>query len=108
MRKAFYVTHKSYYFEKCNDDGLEIMIGDYPEGGGTTGEFCIRWCDLGGNLVPQLRAYDDSWRVLSEMQDLLQLLAYNDDKCITPDGLIKELLALKYVDLTSYSKEGIR
>ena len=103
MRKGFHATYRAYYAGSTGEDEPEIMIGDYPKGGGTHGEFAIRWKMLGDDWCPYLHAYDDSWKVLSEMQDLMMLLANYNNKSITPDQLIKELIALHYVDLTKYS-----
>lgn len=47
-----------------------IQIGMYYESGGCDGEFKIVWDNIG----IQLRAYDDSWEVLSKMPELIDLM----------------------------------
>ena len=56
----------------------EIMIGMYSPEGGTSGEFAIRWTDLGGKPVPMLCAFDDSWSALQHFGDVLAKLAEVD------------------------------
>lgn len=108
MRKAFYITHKQYYFREDHTFMLpnvkyEIMIGDYPEEGGTRGEFSIRWTELGEELVPKLGVYDDAWLVLSKMPELIDLLASYDNQSISVDEMVEKLLELGYDDITSYT-----
>lgn len=100
-RYGFIVSHEAWY-RSAVGVRREIMIGDYPEGGGTTGEFSIRWHSLGGDLSPRLEAFGDSWEVLSDMIDrygFLRLL-HNSGEDATPEQVVNLLLALEFEDLT--------
>ena len=110
MRKAFSITHKQYYFREDRafmlpDVKYEIMIGDYPEEGGTKGEFGVRWTELGGSLVPQLEVYDDAWGVLNKMPELISFLAEHDNECISIDEFVEGLQSLGYIDDTNYVRK---
>ena len=47
-------------------DRVEINISDSAPGGGTRGEFAIRWHQISGpGMTPRLEAFDDSWEFLA-------------------------------------------
>ncbi len=58
MIKGFHHQSRAWYGKKllaldreeCHVD--EIMIGFYAPEGGTTGEFAVRWMDLGHEITP--------------------------------------------------------
>lgn len=66
------------------------MVGFYgiePDGGGTTGEFAIRWTKLGAKITPVLCVYDDAWDTLWECRDVLERLAQIDGQDVEPDAI---------------------
>ena len=67
--KAFFIPHEAWYKDVVFGEP-HIYIGMYYERGGTDGEFKIVWDDIG----IQLRAYDESWKVLSNMPELIDLM----------------------------------
>lgn len=77
-----------------------LCIGFYPKEGGTTGEFMIEWEDIGPYVAPRLKAFDDSWHALSQMPELLQLMANWDGEHKRPEELSKALVDLGFTDLT--------
>ena len=101
-KRMFTQLSRAWYAEaNLRHDLLdEIMIGFYHPGGGTTGEFAIRWEELGGESTPRLEAFDDSWSALWEFRDLLEKLAEVDDQDITPVQLCDILISLGIEDNT--------
>lgn len=82
-------------------DKVEVVtVGLYHHEGGTTGEFQISWSFLGGKLVPELSAFDDSWGALLQFRDLLESMAGIDDKNIEPNQFCELLISLDIVDAT--------
>lgn len=95
--KAFMVTNEAFYARSLPPDRPnEIMIGFYYEEGGTDGEFAIRWRDV----APRLEVFEDAWKALKQMPELLDLLAQMDGKNITPKELSSELLKIGFKDYT--------
>ena len=78
----------------------EIMIGFYHPGGGTTGEFAIRWVELGGSPAGMLCSFDDSWSALWEFRDLLERLSGLDGLNPSPGEIVKLLEELGVEDAT--------
>ena len=78
----------------------EVMIGHYSPGGGTSGEFGIRWHSLGGGDIPRLEAFNDSWHTLYHCQNLLAYLADHDDEPMSPEELCEWLVENGFKDLT--------
>ena len=101
-------THlsRAWYGEACLRDRLagcvdEITIGMYDlTGGGTSGEFAIRWIELGGENVPRLEAFSDSWDALGQFRDLLAELARLDSTNPTPSKICEVLVSLGIEDAT--------
>jgi hypothetical protein len=85
--RAYYDLRKY----KTSDTDWEISFGLHSPGGGTIGEIIMHWVHLGDRMVPQLQAFDDSWRILSCFSDLMAILAKHDSDNITPDDFIKIL-----------------
>lgn len=67
--KAFNIPYEAYYKNIVLGEP-HIYIGFYYEGGGADGEFKISWEKAG----IQLRAYSDSWEVLTKMPELIELM----------------------------------
>lgn len=109
--KGFYRSSQAYYHspDMCrNGVKCDIMVGDYVPGGGTTGEFAIEWVELCGRVIPQLRAWHDSWKVLSSMPELLNVLANTSTECVSEEMMYVFLLGLGYEDLTPYTRGSDR
>ena len=108
--RSFHHTSAAWYGEsamKCTSYDDEIIIGIYHAEGGTTGEFIVRWMQLGGESTPQLQAFNDSWEVLGlRFNDLLFAMAEIDDKRVTPDEFCELLKGLGIEDWTAYTQGG--
>lgn len=100
--RGYMHTGEAWYSRVLTDDRVidEVMIGDYPEGGGTSGEFSIVWEGLCGTPTPQLRAFCDSWGMLAQCRDLIDALSKHDDTNITPKQLCELLDSLGFKDKT--------
>lgn len=102
-KRGFYHVSKSIYADGKtwkNGEFDEITMGFYHPDGGTTGEFCITWTQLG----PQLRVFDDAWSALSGFSDLLGVLATHDGESLTPEAVITLLKELGIEDETPYER----
>lgn len=100
-RLGFYWTSKMYpkQFGLDKDCIDEVVIGDYPEDGGTTGEFTIQWMQVGKDIVPVLKVYDDAWKILQESQ-IGKILSGLDNKNVEPEKFVKILTINGFVDLS--------
>lgn len=78
----------------------EVMVGLYRKDGGTSGEFAVRWSNVGGKSVPRLEAFDNSWAALGQFQDLLVAMSMIDDQGITPTAFCELLKSLGISDRT--------
>jgi len=79
------------------------MIGMYADddrGGGTSGEFAIRWLHVGGRQVPRLEVFDDAWNALTRFDDLLKWLASVDGRNVTPRQVADALVSMGVKDMT--------
>ena len=77
------------------------MIGFYPAGGGASGEFAIRWRDIGlAFLSPRLECYDDGWSALANMPDLIAALAEIDGSSPSLNDVVGMLKDLGYREWT--------
>ncbi|MCK5602949.1 hypothetical protein KAR91_13790 [Candidatus Pacearchaeota archaeon] len=109
--KGFTHLSKSWYGEanlrnsKYTD---EIMIGFYSPEGGTSGEFGVRWQQLGGKSTPQLQVFNDGWHAFAEMPELISRLKELDDMHVTPDDLSKILIDIGFKDLTQLEQDGLK
>ena len=96
---AFDLNTRMWWYQ--HGDAPEIMIGDYQhEDGGcdSRGEFAIRWHTLGGENVPRLEMYDDSWLCLVDPQfaSLAAWMADHADQNVTPDAVCAALESLGF------------
>lgn len=106
LSKAWYGKSCLAAYETC-DCVDEIMVGMYSEGGGTTGEFGIRWSVLDGKFVPQLQVYSDAFEVLvHQFTDLLAVLVSMDGTDPTPEQISAHLIRLGVKDLTELTMPG--
>ena len=78
MKKVFFCPNLAYYAKSIGNDEIETYISLSADGGGTHGEFKFKWVDVAGRLVPRLEAFDDGWKALSQMPELIELLAELD------------------------------
>ncbi len=67
--KAFIIPYETWYKDVVSGEP-HIYIGMYYENGSCDGAFRVVWDNIG----IQLRAYDDSWEVLSHMPELIGLM----------------------------------
>ena len=67
--KAFTIPYEAWYKSVVAGEP-HIYVGMYYESGGCDGEFII----VCKNIGIQLRAFDDSWEVLSRMPELIDLM----------------------------------
>lgn len=100
--RGFHQSNKAHYADVIGH--IETMIGIYPGDGnqGTCGEFAIRWIKVGTKVPPQLQVFDDAFKALSSMPDLIQALA-NMPEDFTQDDLKALLLSIGFRDLTAYA-----
>ena len=104
--RGFYRCSKAWYADKNRD--TEIAIGMYDPEGGTSGEFSVKWSELGSRIVMQLRAYDDSWSALACFADLLAGMANMDSDKISEPEFANFLTAIGVKDLTPYNRNEKR
>ena len=104
--RGFHWLSKAYYAKNINRDCHdEIMIGDYCEDGGTSGEFAIRWMSVANKITPRLEAFDDSWKVLNDYADILPHLAKLDSSDPSPETVVGILKQCGFEDMTAYTFE---
>lgn len=74
-RESWYARHFSQAEQRD-----EYRIGIYypDDGGGTTGEFLIRWEDVGDEATPRLEVWGDAWDALTRFPDLIEGLGAMD------------------------------
>ncbi len=85
----------------------EFMISLSSPGGGTYGEFAIRFHDFHKNerwrpteIAARLEAFGDSWRAIASRPDLINALALMDGMAQGPDEIRATLLGLGFDDVT--------
>jgi hypothetical protein len=101
--RGFTHLSEAWYGKAClanNDKVDELMIGFYHPDGGTTGEFAIRWTNLGGKITPRLEAFDDAWNALYEFRDVLAKLAEHDSEDMRPEAICALLVECGIEDMT--------
>lgn len=103
--KGFYIPCKSWYADAIGEKKEYIIIGMYTEYGGTQGEFRIEREKLG----IRLKAYNDSWETLSQMPELINLLAKIQRSGNEPtlEEFAEMLKELDYEDRTEYERSDI-
>ena len=98
--KAFSIPSEAWYKDVLNimSEKPHIQIGMYYENGSTDGEFRIVWDDIG----IQLRAYVDSWEVLSSMPELIDLMGRIQIEELNPtiEEFAEMLKGIGFKDLT--------
>ncbi|MFL9966899.1 hypothetical protein PQR02_39350 [Paraburkholderia sediminicola] len=97
LRREFYVNTASY----CRVMGVvsAVTFGLYRvEGGGTVGMLSVCWENLGNDVVPQMHAYYDSWRVLASFSDVLARMSEVTGKPCSPDEFCQILLDCGFVN----------
>lgn len=105
--RTFAILSQSWYAdasmvaERCAPGGDIVQIGFSNPQGGTSGEFRIKWMPLDGQMVPQLRAYDDSWSALAGFSDVLIKLAELDGTNPTVDQVVAILTSCGVTDVTA-------
>jgi hypothetical protein len=96
--RSFIHFSRAWYADACRplpgDAVDEVHLSDGRDG------FRISWHAINGCLAPRLEAYDDSWRALYAMDDVLALLHGLHDQNVTPEQLCTELARLGFVDVT--------
>ena len=102
-KRQFIQLSRAWYAEtflpnsRLND---EVTVGMYHPEGGTTGEFAIRWSEIGGKIVPMLCAFDDAWDALMMFRDVLEVMASVNDQNVTPDRFCELLIECGVEDAT--------
>lgn len=100
--KAFIIPGEAWYKDIIKEEPY-ITIGIYCESGGTEGGFKIVWEDLGIRLM----AFHDSWEVLSQMPELIELMTGISKKKMNPT--VKEfaemLKDIGFKDVTERSRK---
>lgn len=98
--RGFYVLSEAWYSKRLPEREAEIMVGFYHPDGGTSGEFAIRWVDIGAYKAPRLEVFNDSWETLTHFSDLLQELAKLDGKRPVVDDVKAILIQIGLKDRT--------
>ena len=102
--RGFHHMSATYYGREMlrgMDYSDEVVIGFYDEqGGGTSGEFTIKWVTLGGESVPKLQLFSDAWDALFQMQDLMAALSELDASDPAPSQICDLLIGLGFTDFT--------
>lgn len=101
--RSFIHFSRAWYASACRPlpDGAvdEVHLSDGTDG------FRISWHALNGCLSPRLEVFDDGWRALYAMGDLLALLHGLNDQNVTPERLCAELSRLGFLDATPLEQE---
>lgn len=105
--RGFHVTAEAWYSKSPSTapDKPEIMFGLYAISGGTRGEMSIKWHELAGKSVPRLEVFDDGWKVLYTFADVLEAMANEDNRNITPKQFCDILMRCGFKDLTERDRK---
>jgi hypothetical protein len=89
LRREYHVNSESY----CRVMGIvaAVTFGLYGKGGGTAGQLCVFWVELGHEVTPQLQAYRDSWHVLATFPDLISRMGEATAQTFSPDAFCQLL-----------------
>ncbi len=102
-KKGFSQYSKAWYSKGqplANNQIDKLNISLINEDDVEVSSFIIEWGELSGNVVPRLKVFDDAWRALSLMPELIQYMASIDD-CNKPiDDFVKDLIDLGFIDKT--------
>jgi hypothetical protein len=76
----------------------EIYFGFYHKDGSTVGELRVRWYKIGneGQLAPKLEVFNDAFKVLLMMPDLLEWFGKKDSINFTPAEFMEALKKLGF------------
>lgn len=101
--KAFTIPYEAWYKDVVILGEPHIQIGMYYEDGSCAGEFKIVWDNIG----IQLRAYDDSWEVLRNMPELIDLMGRIRIEELNPTivEFAEMLKGIGFKDITEREKE---
>jgi hypothetical protein len=100
--RGFKWSNKAWYAEENGIKNGLVHFGIYSLEGGTTGEMCMEWIDLGGKNVPTLNVFNDAWENLAGFKDIIDVLGSLDGKNITDADFVEMLQDHDFTDLTSY------
>ena len=101
MKKNEFV--KGFYI--CIDDGCEkkphLLIGNYAPDGTCEYEFLLAWSVVGGKDAIELRVYDDAWKCLVDMPELMSYLAQFEPDTLIPsiDTFAEQLKSIGFIEL---------
>jgi hypothetical protein len=103
--RGFIWANRAWYAKASGIKNAVVYFGIYDEYEGTEGEMAMAWIDICSRKVPQLKAFDDSWKVLAGFADVIKAMAKADNKNITEEGFVKILKDCGFRDLTKYTDE---
>lgn len=103
--RGYYRFSKAWYATDRDVERSTVMLGMYYPDNGTIGEISLEWETIGDQKVPVLTAYDDSWKVLPKLGDLMKEMARWNDKNITEEQFVQLLNKTGFTDLTLYHQE---
>lgn len=102
--RGYYRFSKAWYATDTDRREPSIGLGMYYPDGSTTGELSIKWQSVNNKLVPQLQAFDDSWKALSTFSDLFEKMAKWDDQNMNEKQFAALLNEFGFTDLTPYKR----
>jgi hypothetical protein len=105
--RGYIRSDRAYYAEANAIKRPEISVGLYGLDGGTAGEFTVMWVESSSaseELIPLIQIYDDAWRALAAMHDLIDELVKHNDRGISDDEFSDILDRLGFRDLTEYRR----
>jgi hypothetical protein len=107
--RGFIQLSRAWYGEtslRCRSDiNDEITFGYYYSDRSTAGEISVGWLCLIDKPTPLIRIYSDAWSALSEMKDLIDLLAQHDNEDPTPEQFCEYLKQCGFKDMTEEKRE---
>lgn len=103
-RRQFVQLSRAWYADVClpmKDAVDEVNVGFFAPDGSTTGEFCVKWIDLGSHgLAPRLEVFNDAWDALWQFRDVLEKMAGVDGQDISPEEFCELLKSCGVKDAT--------
>lgn len=101
--RGFSILSEAYYAKACMpaDTIDEVMIGMYSQDRGTSGEFAVRWFELGNKITPRLEVFDDAWSALAQFGDVLRYMASVDGLDVSPQAFCAALRDMGIIDRTT-------
>lgn len=108
-QRQFVQTSRAWYSATALDRGTvdEVRIGvDWVEpDNGCEYEFLIVWIELQGQAVPKLTMFDDSWKAIREMADVMAWIADHHEVGVTPEEVCEALLGMGFTDATKETRD---